>query len=351
MAACRPSREYDFVALLPDIMDCTICPGRAASAKPKVYVTRLIPEAGIEILRGEADVNVNESSLSLSGADLKSRASDYDGLVTLLTDRIDKDVMSAGLGSRSCRTSRLASTMLTSRPPAGLGIIVTNTPGVLTETTVDFAWALLMAIARRIPEGDSFLHAGKFTGWGIQMLLGGDVYGQTLGIVGMGRIGRGMAKRARGFDMRILYHDEYRLEPEQERELEIEYADLEMLLSQSDFVSLHTPLTPQTNHLVWSERLRNRQAQRIPHGHRGELASTSRTWRQGFARPEAGGCRSRCLREQTGSPPRSARAPERHIDASHSASGGSDCGRGRGWPPWRLRIAWRPHRDRSLQTQ
>ena len=223
--------------------------------KPKVYLTRLIPAAGIEAIREGAELDVNESDEQLSEYELQNQAAVHDGLVTLLTDRIDRDVMGAGAQLKVVANVAVGYDNIDVSAATELGVIVTNTPGVLTETTVDFAWALLMATARRVVEGDSFLRAGKFNGWGIQMLMGGDIYGQTLGIVGMGRIGRGMARRASGFDMRILYYDEFRLAEDQERDLGLEYVDLNRLLSESDFVSLHTPLTPETRHLISSERL------------------------------------------------------------------------------------------------
>jgi glyoxylate reductase len=241
--------------MLPDIMDCALYLGEKSLVKPNVYVTHLIPAAGIEMLREGAEVTVNESDEPLSRYGLEEQAACHDGLVTLLTDRIDSDVMSAGSRLKVVSNVAVGYDNIDVKSATDLGVIVTNTPGVLTDTTVDFAWALLMAIARRIVEGDAFLKAGKFKGWGIQMLTGGDIHARTLGIIGIGRIGRGMAKRAAGFDMRILYTDEYRLPSDQERELGVEYADLNTLLSESDFVTLHTPLTPDTKHLISAERL------------------------------------------------------------------------------------------------
>jgi glyoxylate reductase len=135
------------------------------------------------------------------------------------------------------------------------GVMVTNTPGVLTETTADFAFALMMAAARRVGEGDRFVREGKFRGWAIDMLLGQDVWGATLGLVGVGRIGGAVARRARGFDMRILYTDEVALSAEVERELGATRVDLTTLLHEADFVSLHVPLTAQTRHLISTHQL------------------------------------------------------------------------------------------------
>ncbi|HKA50176.1 MAG TPA: D-glycerate dehydrogenase [Candidatus Dormibacteraeota bacterium] len=135
------------------------------------------------------------------------------------------------------------------------GVMATNTPGVLTQTTADFAVTLMMAAARRVPEGDRFVRAGRFHGWAIDMLLGQDVWGATLGLVGVGRIGGAVARRARAFDMRIIYTDEVPLPPEVERELGATRVGLATLLSEADFVSLHVPLTAQTRHLIGSEQL------------------------------------------------------------------------------------------------
>jgi len=126
----------------------------------------------------------------------------------------------------------------------------------LTETTADFAWALLMAIARRVVEADKFTREGKFKGWRPQLLLGSDVYGKTIGIVGMGRIGQAMARRARGFDMNILYYDEYRPDPEVEKELGLTYVPFDELLQKADYVSIHVPLMESTHHLIGERELK-----------------------------------------------------------------------------------------------
>jgi glyoxylate reductase len=131
-------------------------------------------------------------------------------------------------------------------------VIATNTPGVLDETTADFAWALLMAIARRLVEGDAWTRSGTWPGWDLDQLLGGDIWGKTLGIVGLGRIGLAVARRAQGFQMRVLYTNRPRVSPELEREVHAEFVSLDRLLEESDFVTLHVPLTPDTRHLISS---------------------------------------------------------------------------------------------------
>ena len=171
-----------------------------------VYVTRVIPQPGIDLLRQRLTVEVNQSDRPLNQEELCTKAAEYDALVTLLTDRIDLAVLEAGKGHlKIVANVAVGYDNIDVAAATELGIMVSNTPGVLTETTADFAWTLLMAVARRVVEGDTFFRAGKFQGWGIMMLLGGDVHGKTLGIVGFGRIGQAMAKRATGFDMKILY--------------------------------------------------------------------------------------------------------------------------------------------------
>lgn len=223
---------------------------------PQVYVTRVIPQPGIDLLREHLEVEVNESDTPLSAEQLRTAAGTYEALVTLLTDRIDRDVLQAGKGSLKIVANVAVGYDNIDVPAATeAGILVSNTPGVLTETTADFAWTLLMAVARRVTEGDAFLRQGKFHGWGIMMLLGEDVHHKTLGLVGFGRIGQGMARRARGFGMRILYYDPVIQADDVAAELGAERVDLDTLLRESDYVSLHTPLTPETHHLIGAAQL------------------------------------------------------------------------------------------------
>jgi glyoxylate reductase len=225
------------------------------ASKSKVYLTRLIPRPGIEILEAGCRLEINEADGQLGHEDLCAKAAAFDGLLTLLTDPIDRAVLEAGQTLRVVANVAVGFDNIDVGSATELGIVVTNTPGVLTETTADFAWALLMAIARRVVEGDGYLRAGRYHGWGIQLLLGSDIYGATLGIVGMGRIGQAVARRASGFNMRVVYFDEYRLSAEQEAELGVTYADRDLIFSQSDFVSIHTPLTPETRHLISWDRI------------------------------------------------------------------------------------------------
>jgi glyoxylate reductase len=242
----RPARYHGWKALI-----------WRRSVAATVYVTRVIPQAGIDLLRQHLDVEVNESDVPLSHEELCRRASVHKALVTLLTDKVDPEVLAAGKGGMKIVANVAVGFDNIDVPAAtDAGIMVTNTPGVLTETTADFAWTLLMASARRLVEADKFLRAGKFHGWGIMMLLGEDVYGKTLGIVGFGRIGHAMARRAAGFGMRILYFDPWVEDEEMGRTLGAHKVDLDTLLRESDFVSIHTPLTPETHHLIGAEELR-----------------------------------------------------------------------------------------------
>jgi glyoxylate reductase len=179
-----------------------------------------------------------------------------EGILTLLTDRVDDELLDAA-GPQLKVVSNYAVGFDNVDVPACTrrGIPVGNTPGVLTETTADLAWALLMAAARRVAEGDRYVRAGRWKTWGPMLLLGPDVHGSTLGVVGFGRIGQAVARRAGGFGMRIVYHDLHRADPVVEQEFGAEFLPLEELLAQADFVSLHVNLTPETRHLMNAERL------------------------------------------------------------------------------------------------
>ncbi len=215
-----------------------------------VYVTRVIPEKGLEILREHiAHVEVNTADHILSREELLQKVQGRDGLLPLLTDKIDAEVMdTAGPQLKIIANHAVGFDNIDIPAATERGIMVTNTPGVLTDATADFAWALLFAVGRRVVEADKFTRAGKFHGWGPMMFLGADITGRTLGIVGAGRIGTAVARKAAGFQMRILYSDEV-----QNRALEEETGavkvDFETLLKESDFVSVHVPLFESTYHL------------------------------------------------------------------------------------------------------
>ncbi len=218
--------------------------------KFKVYVTRRLPGPVDEILGPVCDYEVWPEDRVIPREVLLEKVVGLDGLLCLLTDRIDAEVMdAAGPQLRVISNYAVGYDNIDLEAARARGIIVTNTPGVLTETTADLAWSLLMAAARRIVEADRFTRAGKFTGWSPTLLLGVDVYGKTLGIIGLGRIGRAVARRAKGFQMRVIYYDIQR-NPEAEKELGAEFVSLDELLKTADFISIHTPLTPETRHLI-----------------------------------------------------------------------------------------------------
>ena len=216
----------------------------------KVLVTRRIPEPGLEILRAHCEVEVFPHDRNMTREELLKAVQGKDGLLSLLTDRIDTELFDSAPTLRAVANCAVGFNNIDLAAATARGIPVTNTPGVLTDTTADLTWALLMSVARRIAEADRFTRAGKFDGWGPMLMLGGDIYGKTLGIVGMGRIGQAVAERATGFDMQILYSDAFELESSTAQSLRAMRTDFETLLRQSDFVTLHVPLTDQTEHLI-----------------------------------------------------------------------------------------------------
>jgi len=224
--------------------------------QPKVFVARRIPHDGLRIVTGETDATVWPDELPPPRDELLRSVAGCDGVLTLLTDRVDDEFLDAA-GPQLKVVSNYAVGFDNVDVPActARGIPVGNTPGVLTETTADLAFALMMAAARRLPEGDRYVRAGKWKTWGPLLLLGPDVHGATIGIVGFGRIGQAVARRAGGFGMTILYHDVQRAEASVETEHGATFLPLEDLLAQADFVSLHVNLTDETRGLINAEKL------------------------------------------------------------------------------------------------
>jgi len=225
--------------------------------KPRVFITRRIPEEGIRIVAEHCETEVSDFDGVLPHKTLLDRVRGKDGILCLLTDNIDREVMdAAGPGLRVVANYAVGYNNIDVVEATRRGIMVTNTPGVLTETTADLTWALLMSVARRIVEADRFVREGKFRGWEPMLFLGTDVHGATLGIVGLGRIGQAMARRAQGFAMKVLYYDTRRAPQDVEEALRMMFSPLEELLRHSDFVTIHTPLTPETHHLIGERELR-----------------------------------------------------------------------------------------------
>ena len=228
----------------------------SGSGSATILISRALPDEVIAFARSRADVDLHAGDRPLSKVELKTRLAKRRGLVCLITDSVDAEVLAACPDLRVVANVAVGYNNIDVAAATKSGVVVTNTPDVLTETTADFAWTLLMATARRLVEGDRYVRDGKFLQWEYMLLLGGDVHGKTLGVVGFGRIGRAVARRALGFGMRVLYQDAMAAPAEVEAELRASRVDLPTLLRESDFVSLHTPLLPETRHLINAQSLR-----------------------------------------------------------------------------------------------
>jgi glyoxylate reductase len=224
--------------------------------RPIVFVARRIPDDGLDPILAACDARIWEDDLPPPRAELLEAIRGCAGVLTLLTDRVDDEFLdAAGPQLQVVSNYAVGFDNIDVAAVNRRGIPAGNTPGVLTETTADLAFALLMAAARRVPEGDRYVRAGSWQTWGPMLLLGPDVHGATIGIVGFGRIGQAMARRARGFGMTVLYQDIQRVDPAVEAELGATFLPLEELLPRADFVSLHTNLTPETRGMIDAERL------------------------------------------------------------------------------------------------
>jgi glyoxylate reductase len=221
----------------------------------KVFVTRPIPKPGLDRLQKEFKVDVNPSDRVLTKEEIISQIKGKDGLLCLLTDPIDREVILAEPKLKMIASYAVGYDNIDIHTATQQGIPVSNTPGVLTETTAELGWALLFSVARRIVEADSYTRAGNFKGWGPMLMLGQDVTNKTLGIIGTGRIGTAFALKSKGFTMKVLYTDEHRNEL-LEKDLGAKKVPLLTLLKESDYVSIHVPLTKTTHHLIGEKELK-----------------------------------------------------------------------------------------------
>jgi glyoxylate reductase len=220
-------------------------------SKPKVYVTRLLPENAMNRILTNCDAKFWKEDLPPPREKLLENTEDVEGLLCLLTDKIDRELIQNAGKLRVISNLAVGFDNIDLNEASKRGIKVGITPGVLTETTADFAFSLLMACARRVVEADNSVRSGNWKTWGPMTMLGRDVFGSTLGIIGMGRIGKALAHRAgKGFQMKVIYYDVVRLDRKVEEELGIEYISLQKLLSTSDFISIHSNLTKETFHLI-----------------------------------------------------------------------------------------------------
>jgi glyoxylate reductase len=219
-------------------------------SKPKLLSTRPLFDAARKLLDQYFDVEYWTDPARISRAELLKRVADKEALICLLTEKVDEELLAKAPKLRIAATVSVGFDNIDVAACTKRKVVATHTPGVLDDTTADFAWALLMAIARRVLEGDAWIRAGEWPGWDLDQLCGADVWGKTLGILGFGRIGRGVARRAEGFRMRILYNDAIRASAETERELGAEFVERDRLFAESDFISVHVPLLPETRHLI-----------------------------------------------------------------------------------------------------
>jgi glyoxylate/hydroxypyruvate/2-ketogluconate reductase len=218
--------------------------------RAQVLVTREVFDDVLDYLRQHFEVTSNQEDTLFDPATLARLAADKDGLMTALTERVDESLLASSPKVKAVCNIAVGYNNIDVPACTRRGILVTNTPGVLDESTADLAWALILASARRITEAEAYLRNGEWKRWYLKQLLGADVHHATLGIIGMGRVGQAIARRAAGFEMRVIYHNRSRLDPETERRLNATHATQEQLLEQADFVVLQVPYSPATHHLI-----------------------------------------------------------------------------------------------------
>jgi len=218
-------------------------------AKPKVFATHSLFDAARSILQESCEVEYWAKPERPPREEVLRRLKDKEGLICLLTERINEDLLRVSPKLRITANVAVGFDNIDVAACTRRGVAATNTPGVLDETTADFAWTLLMAVARRLGEAEALARSGNWTNWDLDQLVGTDVWGKTLGIVGFGRIGRAMARRASGFQMKVIYTDAVRAPEEVEKELKAEFREMNLLLAESDFISVHVPLLADTRGL------------------------------------------------------------------------------------------------------
>ena len=223
--------------------------------KPRVLVTRRLLPGAMAFLKEHAEVEGGTDRQGYSRPDLKKKIRDKDGLLSLLVDRIDREIIGAAPRLRMIANCAVGVDNIDLQAARERGILVSNTPGVLTEATADLTWALILAAARKIPQADRFIREGRFLGWELDLFLGKEISGRRLGIIGLGRIGQAVARRAAGFGMEIIYHDPHRLPAETETGLRAAWLPLDELLRTADVVTVHAALGPSTAHLLTAEKL------------------------------------------------------------------------------------------------
>jgi len=221
----------------------------------KIFVTRKIPKKGLNLLKKHHKIEVNPYDRVLSKKEIIKGLKGKDGLLCLLTDKIDKQVIESESKLKMISNYAVGYNNIDVKTATKNKIPVSNTPGVLTDTTAEMAWALLFSTARRIVEGDKFTRAGKFKGWAPMLMLGQDVTNRALGLIGAGRIGTAFAMKSKGFNMKILYHDR-KQNDKLEKEINAKKVGLKELLKKSDFISIHVPLVESTRHLIGENELK-----------------------------------------------------------------------------------------------
>ncbi len=226
-----------------------------AARKPRVLVTREVFDETLDYLRQHCEVLANQDDVPYSPEALAAAVADRDGLMCCLTDRVDAALLAAAPNLKAVANIAVGYNNIDVPACTARGVMATNTPGVLDDSTADLAWALMLGTARRITEVERRVRAGEWTGWQLKQWLGVDVHHATLGIIGMGRIGQAIARRASGFEMKVIYHNRNRIAPELERKCNAAYVSFDELLAQADFVVLQMPYNPQTHHLIGAAQL------------------------------------------------------------------------------------------------